>query len=110
MPGYHRRQPGGGIRYTASNLKRAYESAGYDRVASDTGTNLNFDTGFEIKSFPEGRVSKQFPLIAPALTTERDSRGIKGEDAYTDTYHGICKKSLRTRARPGKAAVPFTLP
>jgi uncharacterized protein (DUF362 family)/Pyruvate/2-oxoacid:ferredoxin oxidoreductase delta subunit len=62
--------PGGGIRYTASNLKRAYESAGYDRVASDTGTNLNFDTGFEIKSFPEGRVSKQFPLISPALTTD----------------------------------------
>jgi Uncharacterized conserved protein len=62
--------PGGGIRYTVRNLKKAYEGAGYDRVASDTGADLNYDTGFEVRSFPDGRVVKQFPLISPALTAD----------------------------------------
>ncbi len=62
--------PGGGIRYTTSNLKKAYAGAGYDRVALDTGAELNFDTGYEIRSFPEGKVSKQFPIISPALITD----------------------------------------
>jgi uncharacterized protein (DUF362 family)/Pyruvate/2-oxoacid:ferredoxin oxidoreductase delta subunit len=62
--------PGGGIRYTVQSLKKAYAGAGYDRAALDTGADLNFDCGFEIRSFPEGRVSKQFPLISPALSTD----------------------------------------
>ncbi len=62
--------PGGGIRYTAANLKRLYAAAGYDMVARDTGAELNYDPGFRIVSNPAGRLAKSFPVITPALDAD----------------------------------------
>jgi uncharacterized protein (DUF362 family)/Pyruvate/2-oxoacid:ferredoxin oxidoreductase delta subunit len=57
--------PGGGIRYTPTNLRSIYHAAGYDRIAEETGAELNYDTGFYYHSFPEGRYAKRFPVISP---------------------------------------------
>ncbi|MDD1707565.1 MAG: DUF362 domain-containing protein [Methanoregulaceae archaeon] len=57
--------PGGGIRYTPANLRSLYHAAGYDRIAEETGAELNYDTGFYYHSFPEGRYAKRFPVISP---------------------------------------------
>jgi uncharacterized protein (DUF362 family)/Pyruvate/2-oxoacid:ferredoxin oxidoreductase delta subunit len=58
--------PGGGIRYTAANLRSLYQAAGYDRIARETGAELNYDTSCADNAFPEGRYAKRFPVISPA--------------------------------------------
>ena len=57
--------PGGGIRYTPANLRSLYAAAGYERVALETGAELNFDTGFYEHPFPDGTYAKRFPVILP---------------------------------------------
>ena len=37
--------PGAGMMYSAANLKKAYETVGYDQVAKDLGIELNMDIG-----------------------------------------------------------------
>jgi uncharacterized protein (DUF362 family)/Pyruvate/2-oxoacid:ferredoxin oxidoreductase delta subunit len=59
--------PGSGSLYTESNLKKAYEVSGYDKVAEDLGVRLNFDTGFREVPAPGSRTIKRFPIITPAL-------------------------------------------
>jgi uncharacterized protein (DUF362 family)/Pyruvate/2-oxoacid:ferredoxin oxidoreductase delta subunit len=63
--------PGGGIRYLPGNLRKAYDTSGYSRVASELGFRLNLFTGYSVRSFPEGKVIKQFPLIDPVLSADR---------------------------------------
>ncbi|MDV2481335.1 DUF362 domain-containing protein [Methanoculleus sp. Wushi-C6] len=62
--------PGAGIVYSEANLRRAYARSGFAAVAEETGAVLNYDTGSQTVPFPEGRVMKQFPIIAPALEAD----------------------------------------
>ncbi len=62
--------PGAGIVYSEANLRRGYSRSGFAAVAEETGAALNYDTGSEIVSFPEGEAVKQFPIITPALEAD----------------------------------------
>jgi len=39
-------------------------------VAEETGTTLNYDTGYQTVSYPEGAVMKQFSIITPAIEAD----------------------------------------
>jgi uncharacterized protein (DUF362 family)/ferredoxin len=62
--------PGGGIRYTTSNLKKIYNEAGYDVIARDTGAELNYDTSHRTVKYPGGRLVRSFPVISPAIEAD----------------------------------------
>ena len=62
--------PGAGIVYSEANLQRGYSRSGFSAVAEETGATLNYDTGSEIVSFPEGEATKQFPIITPAVRAD----------------------------------------
>ncbi|MCU0631453.1 MAG: DUF362 domain-containing protein [Methanolinea sp.] len=62
--------PGAGIRYTPKNLLKQYHGAGYQDLALDPGCVLNLDTGFATVKFMEGKVCKEFPLIAPSISSD----------------------------------------
>ncbi|WP_243671008.1 DUF362 domain-containing protein, partial [Methanoculleus chikugoensis] len=57
--------PGAGIVYSEANLRRAYSRSGFAAAAEKAGAVLNYDTGSETVSFPEGEVMKQFSIITP---------------------------------------------
>lgn len=62
--------PGAGTPYTPRALRRAYQDAGYDRVAREIGAELATGTESRMVAFPEGQVMKQFPVITPALEAD----------------------------------------
>jgi len=62
--------PGAGIVYSEANLRRAYSRSGFAAAAEKTGAVLNYDTGSETFSFPEGEVMKQFSIITPAVRAD----------------------------------------
>jgi len=62
--------PGSGFRYTAPVLRRTYEVCGMTNAAREAGADLNFDTGHEIVSHPEGRLVKRFEVITPVLRAD----------------------------------------
>lgn len=62
--------PGAGTPYTPRALRKAYQDAGYDRVAREIGAELATGTEYRMVSFPDGQVMKQFPVIAPALDAD----------------------------------------
>ena len=62
--------PGAGIVYSEANLRRAYSRSGFAAAAEKTGASLNYDTGSETVSFPEGEVMKQFSIITPAVRAD----------------------------------------
>ena len=62
--------PGAGIVYNETNLRRAYARAGYTAVAEETSVVLNYDTGYQTVSYPEGAVMKQFSIITPAIEAD----------------------------------------
>lgn len=62
--------PGAGIVYNEANLRRGYSRSGFTAVAEETGATLNYDTGSETVSFPEGEAVKQFPIITPAVRAD----------------------------------------
>lgn len=62
--------PGGGIRYTAKNLMKQYQEAGYAALAEDPGCTLNLDTGFRPLIFEGGKVCREFPVITPCFSSD----------------------------------------
>ncbi|BBL67311.1 DUF362 domain-containing protein [Methanoculleus chikugoensis] len=62
--------PGAGIVYSEANLRRAYSRSGFAAAAEKAGAVLNYDTGSETVSFPEGEVMKQFSIITPAVRAD----------------------------------------
>jgi len=62
--------PGGGTRYTASTLRDIYQTTGMIDVAERTGARLNYDTSFEIVSFPKGKLLKRLEIIKPILDAD----------------------------------------
>ena len=56
--------------YSAANLKKAYETVGYDRVAKDLGIELNEDVGARDVANPEGVLMKRLRLIEPLFNVD----------------------------------------
>jgi uncharacterized protein (DUF362 family)/NAD-dependent dihydropyrimidine dehydrogenase PreA subunit len=62
--------PGAGMIYSAANLKKAYETVGYDQVAKDLGIELNMDVGARDVANPDGVLMKRLRLIEPVFNVD----------------------------------------
>jgi uncharacterized protein (DUF362 family)/NAD-dependent dihydropyrimidine dehydrogenase PreA subunit len=62
--------PGAGMIYSASNLKKAYETIGYDKVAKELGVELNEDVGARDVANPEGKLMRRLRLIEPVFNVD----------------------------------------
>ena len=62
--------PGAGFRFTEKVLTKIYNTNGMSRAADESGAKLNFDTTFEIVSFPDGKLIKRFEIITPILRAD----------------------------------------
>lgn len=62
--------PGAGYRYTEAVMRRTYDKCGMTVAAQQAGLELNFDVGYEVVSFPEGRLVKRFEIITPVLQAD----------------------------------------
>ena len=62
--------PGGGIRYTPANLKKLYQTAGYESILRDTGAELNCNIGYSMLPCPDGKMIKSFPIINPVTDAD----------------------------------------
>lgn len=62
--------PGAGMMYSAANLKKAYETVGYDQVAKDLEIELNMDIGARDVANPNGVLMKRLRLIEPVFNTD----------------------------------------
>ena len=62
--------PGAGMIYSAANLKKAYETIGYDLVAKDLGIELNEDIGAREVTNPDGVLMKRLKLIEPLFNVD----------------------------------------
>jgi len=59
----------GGL-YTEKALKGVYSICGIEETAKRTGAILNYDTGFEEVSFPDGKITKSFMVIKPVIDAD----------------------------------------
>jgi uncharacterized protein (DUF362 family)/Pyruvate/2-oxoacid:ferredoxin oxidoreductase delta subunit len=62
--------PGAGTIYSAANLKKAYETTGYDLVAEDLGIELNQDIGARDVANPDGVLMKRLKIIEPVFNVD----------------------------------------
>jgi len=62
--------PGAGFRFTKKVLTKIYDTNGMSEAADESGAKLNFDTTFEIVSFPDGKLIKRFEIITPILRAD----------------------------------------
>jgi uncharacterized protein (DUF362 family)/NAD-dependent dihydropyrimidine dehydrogenase PreA subunit len=62
--------PGAGMIYSAANLKKAYETVGYDLVAKDLGIALNEDVRTRDVANPDGVLMKRLKLIEPLFNVD----------------------------------------
>ena len=62
--------PGSGYSYTEKILERTYRTTGMDRVAKEGGIDINFDTSFQIVSYPDGKYFKRFEIITPVYAAD----------------------------------------
>ncbi|MBQ4135314.1 MAG: DUF362 domain-containing protein [Methanocorpusculum sp.] len=62
--------PGAGIMYNQRSLKRVYHKCGIEDVAKELGIELNYDTGYQERSIPEGVVMKRFTVINQVCDAE----------------------------------------
>lgn len=59
----------GGL-YHPTVLKNVYAASGYTEMAKEHGFTLNFDCSYADLAVPNGKRSKLFPVITPALQTD----------------------------------------
>ena len=57
--------PGSGHRYSEATLKKLYTTCGMYDAAERAGIDLNFDTGHDEVSFPQGKAIKRIDVIKP---------------------------------------------
>ena len=57
--------PGSGYAHSKQTLKRLYRKCGMDVAARESGADLNFDTSYEVVSYPQGELIKRFEVITP---------------------------------------------
>ncbi len=63
--------PGAGMIYSSANLRKAYETVGYDQVAKDLGIELNEDVRARDVSNPDGVLMKRLKLIEPVFHVDK---------------------------------------
>ena len=56
--------------YSAANLRKAYETVGYDQVTKDLGIDLNEDVGARDVANPDGVLMKRLRLIEPLFNVD----------------------------------------
>jgi uncharacterized protein (DUF362 family)/Pyruvate/2-oxoacid:ferredoxin oxidoreductase delta subunit len=61
---------GAGILYTPRVIKRVYKKCGIEKVAGDLGITLSYDTGFQERSFLDGKMMKHFTIINQACDAD----------------------------------------
>lgn len=62
--------PGSGYPYTEKALQRTYRLTGLDGAAEEAGVPLNFDTSYEVVSYPEGERFKRFEIVTPVVRAD----------------------------------------
>jgi uncharacterized protein (DUF362 family)/Pyruvate/2-oxoacid:ferredoxin oxidoreductase delta subunit len=62
--------PGAGMIYSSSNLKKAYETVGYDLLAKDLGVDLNEDVAARDVANPDGDLMKRLRIIEPVFNVD----------------------------------------
>jgi uncharacterized protein (DUF362 family)/Pyruvate/2-oxoacid:ferredoxin oxidoreductase delta subunit len=62
--------PGAGMMYSASNLRKAYGTVGYDLVAKELGIDLNEDIGARDVANPDGDLMKRLRIIEPVFNVD----------------------------------------
>jgi uncharacterized protein (DUF362 family)/NAD-dependent dihydropyrimidine dehydrogenase PreA subunit len=62
--------PGAGMIYSSTNMRKAYETTGYDLVAKDLGIQLNEDIASRDVANPDGVLMKRLKLIEPVFNVD----------------------------------------
>ena len=62
--------PGAGMIYSPTNMRKAYETTGYDIVAKDLGIELSEDVSFREVANPEGVLMKRLKIIEPVFNVD----------------------------------------
>jgi len=62
--------PGAGLRYHRRALNQTYRESGMEQAAANTGAQLNWDVSSQPVSFPQGKLTKRFDIITPALESD----------------------------------------
>jgi uncharacterized protein (DUF362 family)/Pyruvate/2-oxoacid:ferredoxin oxidoreductase delta subunit len=62
--------PGSGLPYNRRTLERLYQTTGMAQAAESSGATLNFDTGHQAVSYPQGRLIHRFEVINPVLAAD----------------------------------------
>lgn len=60
----------GGL-YSEHLLRQLYAASGMKEIADELGVTLNYGTGFGHRSYPEGKVGRQFDIIDPILQADK---------------------------------------
>jgi len=96
--------PGSGFRFTKKVLAGIYQTNGMSQAANESGAELNFDTTFDIVSFPEGNLIKRFEIITPILRADGFLNLCKLKTHTFTTMTGAVKNHFGVipgRAKPG---------
>jgi len=86
--------PGAGILYTPRVMKRMYEKCGATRIAGDLGVTLDYETGYQERPFPEGKVMKHFTVIDPACEADVIISVCKLKTHMFTQYSGAVKNTF----------------
>ena len=62
--------PGSGYAYNKKTLDKTYRTCGISKVAEEEDIELNFDTTYDIVSFPKGKLIKRFEVITPVIEAD----------------------------------------
>ncbi len=96
--------PGSGYQYHEKTLQKVYQTSGMNDAAQKAGIKVNWDTGYEAVSFPDGELTKRFDVITPVVRADGVFNLCK---LKTHTYMGMTgavKNSFGVipgRAKPG---------
>ena len=83
--------PGSGILHTRTLIDRVYRKAGYREAAERYGFELNFDTGYEAVSYPEGRLVRRFEVMDPIMKADGIINLCKFKTHTFQTFTGATK-------------------
>lgn len=99
----------GGL-YNETVLRSVYRGCKIEEIANELGVRLNYDTGFETVSFPEGKTVKSFPIIRPILDADVVITVPKLKTHMMTFYSGAVKNMFGAVPGVYKAEYHFSLP
>ncbi len=86
--------PGAGILYTPRVMKRVYQKCGITQIAGDLGIAMNYETGYQDRPYPEGKVMKHFTVIDPACEADVIISVCKLKTHMFTRYSGAVKNTF----------------